>query len=63
MLSNRSKKIESLCAIIKIWQDPIHATHVPYSAVQHDIAEAGLYTSFAGLKRATTAGPNRGTFA
>ncbi len=37
MLSSRSKKVKSLCAIIEIWQCSIHATHVTDCAVQHNI--------------------------
>ncbi len=36
MLSSRSDKVESLCAIIKIWQGSIHAAHVTNRAVHHD---------------------------
>ncbi len=37
MFSSRSEKVESLCAIIKIWQGSIHTAHVTDCAVQHDI--------------------------
>jgi hypothetical protein len=37
MFSSRREKVESLCAIIKIWQGSIHTAHVTDCAVQHDI--------------------------
>jgi hypothetical protein len=37
MFSSRREKVESLCAIIKIWQGSIHTALVTDCAVQHDI--------------------------